>query len=39
MIAGPIDRAGFIDAPQMGPANMASSPTVAPIATPANDIC
>ena len=30
--AGPIERAGFIDAPEIGPPNNASSPTVAPIA-------
>src|SRR6185437_11736894 len=31
-IAGPSERAGFIDAPVTGPPNIASSPTVAPIA-------
>ena len=30
--AGPIDRAGFIEAPVIGPPNSASSPTVPPIA-------
>ena len=30
--AGPIERAGFIDAPEIGPPNIASSPTVPPIA-------
>jgi hypothetical protein len=34
-IAGPMDLAGFIEAPQIGPANMASNPTVAPMAIPA----
>ena len=29
---GAIDRAGFIDAPQTGPAKIASKPTTAPIA-------
>src|SRR6266576_4485299 len=33
--AGPSDRAGFIDAPQIGPANIASSPITAPTAIPA----
>src|SRR5687768_1594103 len=33
--AGATDRAGFIDAPQIGPANIASSATVPPIAIPA----
>ena len=33
--AGPSERAGFIEAPLMGPANMASSAITAPIATPA----
>lgn len=36
MIAGPKERAGFIDAPLIGPANNASSATTAPMATPAN---
>ena len=35
-MAGPNDLAGFMDAPQMGPANMASKPTMEPIARPAN---
>lgn len=35
IIAGPIERAGFMDAPQIGPANNASSATTAPIAKPA----
>ena len=35
MTAGPSDRAGFIDAPQMGPANIASSPITAPTTIPA----
>lgn len=34
-IAGAIDLAGFIEAPQIGPANMASKPTTAPMAMPA----
>src|SRR5207244_10303737 len=34
-MAGPSDRAGFIDAPQIGPANIASSPITAPTAIPA----
>src|SRR5438477_1540584 len=33
--AGPSDRAGFIDAPQIGPANIASSPITAPTTIPA----
>src|SRR5579859_805261 len=33
--AGPSDRAGFIDAPEIGPANSASNPTVAPMANAA----
>ena len=31
-IAGASERTGFMDAPQTGPANMASSPTVPPMA-------
>ena len=31
-MAGPSERAGFIDAPVMEPPNIASSPTVPPIA-------
>ena len=38
-MAGAIERAGFMDAPQMGPANMASNPTTEPIASPANMPC
>lgn len=34
--AGASERAGFIDAPQMGPANIASNNTVVPIAMPAS---
>src|ERR1700728_970255 len=34
-IAGAMERAGFIDAPQMGPANMASNPTTEATAIPA----
>src|SRR3954462_12057340 len=30
--AGPSERAGFIDAPEIGPPNIASRPTVPPIA-------
>ena len=30
-----IERAGFIEAPQIGPANMASKATTAPMASPA----
>lgn len=33
--AGARDLAGFMDAPEIGPANNASRPTVAPIAMPA----
>lgn len=33
--AGAIERAGFIDAPEIGPANIASKATTAPIAAPA----
>src|SRR5207253_6828357 len=33
--AGASERAGFIDAPQIGPANIASRATTAPIAVPA----
>ena len=36
-MAGPIDLAGFIEAPLIGPANIASNPTVAPMAIPAKD--
>ena len=32
MSAGPIERAGFIEAPEIGPPNSAFSPTVPPIA-------
>ena len=37
--AGAIERAGFIEAPEIGPANIASSKTVEPIAIPANKPC
>ena len=37
--AGMIDRIGFIDAPQIGPANKTSNKTVEPIAIPANIPC
>jgi hypothetical protein len=30
--AGPKERAGFMEAPEIGPANIASNPTVAPMA-------
>ena len=33
-IAGPIERAGFIDAPEIGPPKNASNPTTAPTASP-----
>ena len=33
MNAGPSDRAGFIDAPEMGPAKMASSAIIDPMIT------
>jgi hypothetical protein len=39
IIAGASERAGFIDAPQIGPANIASNKTVEPIAKPANIPC
>ncbi len=35
-IAGASDRAGFIDAPEIGPANSTSKAITPPIATPAN---
>ena len=35
--AGPILLAGFMEAPVMGPPNIASKPIVAPIAIPAKD--
>jgi hypothetical protein len=34
--AGASERAGFIEAPEIGPANIASNPTTAPIEIPAN---
>lgn len=37
--AGPRDRAGFIDAPQIGPAKIASSATTEPTTTPAISVC
>lgn len=37
--AGAIDLAGFMEAPLIGPANMASSKTTEPIASPANKPC
>jgi hypothetical protein len=36
--AGPIERAGFIEAPVIGQANIASSHIVKPIANPANHL-
>ena len=36
MTAGDMDLAGFIEAPVIGPANRASSKTVAPTAKPVN---
>ena len=33
------DRAGFMEAPQIGPANIASSRTTEPMAMPANSPC
>ena len=37
--AGAKERAGFMDAPQIGPANIASNNTTEPIAIPANIPC
>lgn len=34
-IEGASERAGFIDAPQIGPANIASKPMIEPMAIPA----
>ncbi len=33
-MAGPRDRAGFMEAPVMGPANIAANPTTEPTAMP-----
>ena len=38
-IAGESERIGFIDAPLIGPANIASNNTTPPIAIPANIPC
>lgn len=38
-IAGARERAGFMDAPQIGPANIASSRITDPMAMPANNPC
>jgi hypothetical protein len=39
MMAGASDLAGFIDAPVIGPANIASNNITEPIAIPANNPC
>ena len=39
IMAGPNERAGFIEAPEMGPAKSASNKTTAPIAIPAMMPC